>query len=69
MKKLKLNLARTNELLSREQMKKISGGYGGDGGHEPPSCLGNACAENDSSACGTECGCESYDPGRWFCFG
>ncbi|WP_299526764.1 hypothetical protein [Winogradskyella sp.] len=58
MKKLslkKLSLS-TNDLLQREQLKSIFGGY--------DLCAGQPCHEGDTTKCGTQCIC---DFGRGYC--
>jgi natural product precursor len=74
MKKLKLKLAGVNEMLSREQMKKINGGY--DDRTYICNCLGGGVGSNfETDTCeeavdqqATLC-LENYDLPNAFCLG
>ena len=65
MKKLKLRLDGMKEMLSKEQMRKINGGY-----YQTPECLVQQC-DTDASACGEGCSCvwivDANDHGAWDC--
>ncbi len=53
MKKLNLKLAGISEVLTKEQMKKISGGYDDDGGDA--GCT--TCTSDSSCGAGQKCSC------------
>jgi hypothetical protein len=53
------------ELLSREQMMQITGGFSwldGSDGSGPPDCFGDDCSGGEGG-CATECECVTLDDG------
>jgi hypothetical protein len=76
MKKLKLRMLIAGaELLSREQMMQITGGFSwdGSGGSDDPECLGLCSGPNDSTGCDDDgCGCSegtTLGPGEPMIYG
>ena len=52
MKKLSLKMKGIGEMLTREQMKKVLGGEGFEGG--------GACPEPTANSCSTKCPCSDH---------